>query len=494
MKFFCKKGLPILIIYACLLIEKSFGQGINFSDSLYNVQPRKYDLYGKVKPELPSKVDLSAYVPPVIDQGKYPACVCLSTTYYLRTILQAIQLNITNKDSILQLAYSPSFVYNLAKDSTEGYCKEGLFIEKALDVLKSTEILSYTQQGFPYCEKNRNLPTIPGSQVLDYIKLFGLTANDNKTYATKKALSENAPVLLGINTTPRMARLDYWDKIFNELLKRLGLEHALGLWQPEKDLALGGGHAVCVVGYDDNWHGGAFLVVNSYGPEWGDNGYFWIKYADYEVYAKYGYQVYIDDVSNHNGPSLTGKFELYRTDQSQVAINADKFEGKIKHPSDSLVTMYELQNELVTGSLIKMDLLLEGNYFFYMASYNDKEKIFYKNYPFNDYSALIASQKNIVLPSPDSTYTLMPPAAQEYLILIFSKKAIDFDQHLSKIQVAKGSIKKRIYQQYKNEIIPSQYIDFNPKKVSFSLNKNHEGSILPIVVTYKQMKELVALF
>ena len=41
------------------------------------------------------------------------------------------------------------------------------------------------------------------------------------------------------------------------------------------------GHAVTIVGYDDNYMGGSFQFLNSYGSDWGDNGYFWMTYDDY---------------------------------------------------------------------------------------------------------------------------------------------------------------------------------------------------------------------
>ena len=43
-----------------------------------------------------------------------------------------------------------------------------------------------------------------------------------------------------------------------------------------------GGHAQCIVGYDDNHvtadGTGAFLVVNSWGANWGNGGYYWLSY------------------------------------------------------------------------------------------------------------------------------------------------------------------------------------------------------------------------
>lgn len=42
-----------------------------------------------------------------------------------------------------------------------------------------------------------------------------------------------------------------------------------------------GGHALCIVGYDDNKYGGSFKFLNSWGAKYGDNGYVWMPYADF---------------------------------------------------------------------------------------------------------------------------------------------------------------------------------------------------------------------
>jgi C1A family cysteine protease len=44
-----------------------------------------------------------------------------------------------------------------------------------------------------------------------------------------------------------------------------------------------GGHAVCLVGYD--MAKSAFLAKNSFGTEWGDNGYCWIPFEYIQQYA-----------------------------------------------------------------------------------------------------------------------------------------------------------------------------------------------------------------
>jgi C1A family cysteine protease len=39
-----------------------------------------------------------------------------------------------------------------------------------------------------------------------------------------------------------------------------------------------GGHAVCIVGYNDNLSGGRFICRNSWGTSWADRGYFYMPY------------------------------------------------------------------------------------------------------------------------------------------------------------------------------------------------------------------------
>ena len=47
------------------------------------------------------------------------------------------------------------------------------------------------------------------------------------------------------------------------------------VFEPD-NLGSDGGHAMCVVGFDDDKYGGSFEVINSWGPSWGNNGYMWI--------------------------------------------------------------------------------------------------------------------------------------------------------------------------------------------------------------------------
>jgi C1A family cysteine protease len=53
-----------------------------------------------------------------------------------------------------------------------------------------------------------------------------------------------------------------------------------------------GGHAVCIVGYDTAQQ--AFLAKNSFGTEWGDQGYCWIPF---EYVSAYVFEQWIFEIS-----------------------------------------------------------------------------------------------------------------------------------------------------------------------------------------------------
>jgi C1A family cysteine protease len=61
-----------------------------------------------------------------------------------------------------------------------------------------------------------------------------------------------------------------------------GLTTTTGIMSmPSQTEAYIGGHAVCAVGFDDNFRNsgrGYFIVKNSWGKNWGDNGYFYMPY------------------------------------------------------------------------------------------------------------------------------------------------------------------------------------------------------------------------
>lgn len=103
-----------------------------------------------------------------------------------------------------------------------------------------------------------------------------------------------------------------------------------------------GGHGVSIVGWDDNYsrnnfntppsHDGAFIVLNSWGTSWGNNGYYYVSYDDNNIFVQlYGvldvtetkkYNVYS---KSSNMFDVTGGYG-FGTSSSEYIYKAMKFE------------------------------------------------------------------------------------------------------------------------------------------------------------------------
>jgi hypothetical protein len=107
-----------------------------------------------------------------------------------------------------------------------------------------------------------------------------LTKGDNTEvldlYAIKQNLAQGAPVAIGM-----MVGQSFMQPMMGQ-----------DVWQPEesdRSMTGFGGHAMCVVGYDDKKYGGSFLLMNSWGPEWGNNGFAWVHYDDFKYFVREAY-------------------------------------------------------------------------------------------------------------------------------------------------------------------------------------------------------------
>lgn len=200
----------------------------------------------------PSSADLSNWFPIAGNQGTQGSCVawacCALKAYY-----EAKEVG--SSASSLNLAFSPSFIYNQIKIST---CEKGSFLEKALTFLETDGVCEL--KDFPYNPNNcSNFPsgTIK-SQALNF-RNAGHNRVDFKNLNLLKAqlVAENPIIFL----------MDVDNAI--QYFTGDGLYLANGIY--------GGVHCMVIAGYDDNKS--AFKVFNSYGSSWGNNGYCWIPYT-----------------------------------------------------------------------------------------------------------------------------------------------------------------------------------------------------------------------
>lgn len=128
---------------------------------------------------------------------------------------------------------------------------------------------------------------------------------------------------------------------------------------PNADMSEYGGHAVCVVGWDDDYPvenftcqpegKGAWLIKNSWGEDWGNNGYFWMSYYEPTLEGVYFYEVEkksYDNLYQYDGIMSGSSISGYKTGaniytaQQNETINAISF-FTVKDATDCDIYIYK---------------------------------------------------------------------------------------------------------------------------------------------------------
>ena len=257
----------------------AFSLGATLDEEVYDrakvFEPVSYGYGGQSG--LPAQASLEQYAPQRRHQGRQGSCVGWASAYAARSILQS-QTTGQNPNSV---AFSPSYLYN--QIALTG-C-QGAYMLDAMKAMQQNGALPFNQ--FRYDERTcSNAPSSNEKQAGARYRIRGFDrltvgASQYKPDLTgiKQHLAAGYPVVIGMMVGGSF----------------MGPMMGRPMWQPsQRDYAMPGysGHAMCVIGYDDNKQGGAFQIMNSWGPEWGDNGIGWVRYRDFEHFTKEAYGVY----------------------------------------------------------------------------------------------------------------------------------------------------------------------------------------------------------
>ena len=125
--------------------QPQFSMGLNLlSSEEYAALPK----IGRYRAYLPPKVDLSPLFPPPGDQGKQSSCVAWAVAYGARSFYEA---SVSGRELNHRNAFSPAYVYNQLRDSSEG-CNSGLNFRSVFNLIQSQGVASLSD--FPYTDSN----------------------------------------------------------------------------------------------------------------------------------------------------------------------------------------------------------------------------------------------------------------------------------------------------------------------------------------------------
>lgn len=189
--------------------------------------------------------------PPILNQGQEGSCVAFATAYAAASTLEHNFKGITNPRS-------PEYVYNQIKLSG---CPNGTYISRGLNLIKDQGVCSWNEMPYTDVECSTQPNATQKSAASTHKFTTWATVDKTNINNVKTLLSMNLPIIIAVTV----------DGSFDNLSSASNW-----IWKSHSG-TVRGGHAICVVGYDDAKQ--AFKVQNSWGTTWGDHGFFWINYA-----------------------------------------------------------------------------------------------------------------------------------------------------------------------------------------------------------------------
>lgn len=482
------------IVFTAQNVTAQVGTGLMLEDETYDETPQVSQAFAGSKfSELPLKISMKEYCPSIANQGEIGSCVGWSSGYGAFTIMRAKEEGWTDKSKITQNAFSALFIYNQVK---LGDCYQGSLFSSALKLLKKQGDCLSNQFDHPKDDCNRKpsasvkaLAEKNDYEVKDYFTLFRSTQNaKEKIHQTKVSLSQNKPVIIGM-----MIRENFKD-----------LPHGQKYWKPnEGNTSSAGGHAMVVIGYNDGR--GAFEVMNSWGTQWGNDGFFWLKYEDFGKYCVYGYQLMIgkkDDGDNPFGPNVavnSGKGQelgaefvfRYPSGFDEEKEEVKFTEAKTRFNSDYYTLVDSDWEENQRFQLLTRKITQNRYVYVFSVDPEDRTMIHWpRNKAYNDkFSSLnenaIVPYKNaeIIVPGKDKAL-IKNKVGKDHLFVLYSTKPInDFAARVNDIKADYGDdYMKRLKKAFGKRLITPENIKYNTNKMEFSANTSKGGHIVPIML------------
>jgi C1A family cysteine protease len=380
--------------------------GAEFDINKYQQTEIFEPLSDNVRNPLPEKFSLEKYAPKRLNQGRQGSCVAWASAYAARTIMEARE----SGQSPQSVRFSPAFLYNqIALEDCQG-----AYLPEALKVMQNKGLAPF--EDFPYNENScSDRPDQQDLRIAEDFKIDGyqrLTLGDDPRsvdmLAIKQNIAQGAPVLIGMMVGGTFMQA------------MMGEER----WYPdESDYAQRGfgGHAMCVIGYDDYAYAsdmGGFQIMNSWGEEWGKNGIAWVSYADFAQFVREAYGLY--PRADANAPrtnTLQARFGIVlNADDSDLGFNQGNDEG-----------VFRTARKLRSGEEFKIEVTNNIPCYTYVIGLETNGQT-YVLFPYTEkHSPYCGITGTRLFPRDHSLYP-DEVGSRDYFAIVVSKKPLDYKQ------------------------------------------------------------------
>ncbi len=443
--------LVLILSFSINLFAQNFGTGLLLTDSLYKDRPVAAPLMRGDYSNLPKASSMKNFSPTPGNQGPYGTCAGWSTAYSARTILEALHHN-WDQAMIDSNAFSPSFVYNQIR--TTDNCNGGTSLLNALDVLKDFGGVKMDQFGYNCDRKVTALDKAKAFpyRIIEYRDVVSSSTLD-KTKYVKKCIAESHPVVIAFDCPYTFS-------------------NAHDVWNPDSTdyKRWNRGHAITVIGYDDNKYSGAFQLINSWGTRWGNDGFTWIRYKDFDYFCKYAFELIDKTKLAPDVPDLTGslQFKLSSGQEMGSKFNGKYFEMTQSYPSGTLFELRISNNEPAYVYAFSSDLTYKT----------------YRIFPFTKrmLAYLPYRENNVAIPDENSYNMLDEQKGKSYYCFLYSKEHLDLDSIMQKVEDGSGTFWQRITHVLSDKLVDPKNIDYKyENKIKFEA-KSEGKFVVPVLI------------
>lgn len=493
--------LPLFLIAVNAFAQKKWLPGVKgyASQGYYKSESEGARVKTRGGSFLPSSYSLREYAPPVGEQ-EGGTCVGWATAYAGLSILENIKLD-RRDDSLKAVnAFSPYFTYILSKFDEDNECSEGLYVEMALNSLQNVGAIRQQefnsvcipaessfglerilQDSTVALDVNKLIPELKNNRLESFIPISGVEVVQNAKYYLNKKM----PVVISVNM---------YQSIVDNLVSNV--------WNGVID-DYPGGHAMCIVGYDDNKFGGAFEIMNSWGKEYGDNGIIWFRYEDFAKEVKTAYAL----SGMEDAPAEINPNNEFNVTLSAICTSSSKllpinqsdnyYAGKVFSSQNSLSNSYTI-NYSNDDEKYRLNITSKSStpYHVYMFSFA-KQRVSLESSFVNQMNALDKSNGLIMPSNSYSAYTLSESGLLEnpYCLLV-SKKPLEENLITASLKRSYSSLEDFLLVNFNSQLVinkPSvDYLNYDGK---IEINTNYEpNDILPILINHQLEERKYDLF